>query len=180
LLAWSLPIPAHVSSISGELMKFNYGHSMLGFFHYMCGLPGHPRCEQMVQTGIAVSSGVTSVPMCFVHLPPACGPGVMQGRMGLLAALAMPPTMGSRFEVCYSIHCFTMQSVSYSKRDFDIFWPGCCDITISSSFYHFLYYKCITLAILRHKHETHFIGCTKCGSKGFLEKSKVLVKGHTK
>jgi hypothetical protein len=45
---------------------------------------------------------------------------------------------------------------SYSKRDFDIFWSGCCYITKFSSFHHFLYYKCITLAILRHKHETHF------------------------
>jgi hypothetical protein len=37
--------------------------------------------------------------MRFVHLPPARGSGVMQGRTGLFAALAMPPTIGSRFEV---------------------------------------------------------------------------------
>ena len=69
---------------------------------------------------------------------------------------------------------------SYSKRDFDIFWSGCCDITKSSSFYHFLCYKCITLAILKHRHETHFIVCTKYGSKGISEKFTVLVKEQTK
>jgi hypothetical protein len=77
------------------------------------------------------------------------------------------------------IHWYYMYK-SYSKRDFDIFSSGCCDITTLSSFYHFLCYKCITLAILRHKHETHFIVCIKYGSKGIIEKFKVLVKGHTK
>jgi hypothetical protein len=37
--------------------------------------------------------------MRFVHLPPACGSGVMWGRMGLLAALAMLPAIGSLFKV---------------------------------------------------------------------------------
>src|ERR1700679_1167742 len=69
---------------------------------------------------------------------------------------------------------------SYAKRDFVIFGSGCCDITKSNSFRHFLCYKCITLAILRHQHETHSIVCTKYGSKGITEKFKVLVKGHTK
>jgi hypothetical protein len=53
----------------------------------------------MAQTGIAASLGVTSVPMRFVRLPPACGSEEMQGQTGILAALAMPPTIGSRFEV---------------------------------------------------------------------------------
>ena len=53
----------------------------------------------MAQTGIAASLGVTSVPMHFVRLPPACGSEEMQGQMGILAALAMPPTIGSWFEV---------------------------------------------------------------------------------
>ena len=51
----------------------------------------------MAQTGIAASLGVTSVPMRFVRLPPACGSEEMQGQMGILAALAMPPTIGLRF-----------------------------------------------------------------------------------
>ena len=53
----------------------------------------------MAQTGIAASLGVTSVPMRFVRLPPVCGSEEMQGQTGILAALAMPPTIGSRFEV---------------------------------------------------------------------------------
>ena len=53
----------------------------------------------MAQTGIAASLGVTSVPMRFVRLPPACGSEEMQGQTGILAALAIPPTIGSRFEV---------------------------------------------------------------------------------
>ena len=69
---------------------------------------------------------------------------------------------------------------SHSKRDFDIFWSGCCDIAKSSTFYHFICYKCIPLAILRHRHETHSIVCTKCESKGIMEKFTVLMKGHTK
>jgi hypothetical protein len=69
---------------------------------------------------------------------------------------------------------------SYSKRDFDIFWSGCCDITKLTYFYHFLCYKCIQLAILRHRHETHFIVCTQYGSKGISEKFTVLAKGHIK
>src|ERR1700733_8747074 len=64
---------------------------------------------------------------------------------------------------------------SQSKRDFDIFWSGCCNITKSSTFYHFLCYKCISLEILGHKHETHSIVCTKCESKEITEKFKVLV-----
>ena len=43
----------------------------------------------MAQTGIAASLGVTSVPMRFVCLPPACGSEEMQGQMGILAALAI-------------------------------------------------------------------------------------------
>ena len=54
----------------------------------------------MAQTGsIAASLGVTSVPMRFVRLPPACGSEEMQGQTGILAALAIPPTIGARFEV---------------------------------------------------------------------------------
>src|SRR5882762_7816219 len=60
------------------------------------------------------------------------------------------------------------------------FWSGCCDITKLSAFYHFLCYKWITLAILRHKHETHSIVCIKCESKGIIEKFTVLVKEHKK
>ena len=69
---------------------------------------------------------------------------------------------------------------SYSKRDFGIFWSGCCDITKSSTFHRFLCFKCIQLAILRHRHETHSIVCIKCESKEIVEKFKVLVRGHTK
>ena len=69
---------------------------------------------------------------------------------------------------------------SHSKRDFDIFWSGCCDIAKSSIFYHCICYKCIPLAILRHRHETHSIVCTKYESKGIIEKFTVLMKGHTK
>jgi hypothetical protein len=43
-----------------------------------------------------------------------------------------------------------------------------------------IHHKCIALAILWHKHETHFIVCTKYESKGIPEKFKVLVKGYTK
>ena len=48
----------------------------------------------MAQTGIAASLGVTSVLMHFVCLPLACGSEEMRGQTGILAALAMPPTIG--------------------------------------------------------------------------------------
>ena len=70
-LVSSSSIPARVSSISGELVKFNYGHSMSGFFllHVVSlAIPdASKRLKQVLQ------SRVTSVPMRFVHLPPACG-----------------------------------------------------------------------------------------------------------
>ena len=59
------------------------------------------------------------------------------------------------------------------NETFDIFWSGCCDITKLTSVHHFLCHKCITLAILWHKHETHSIVCTKCGSKGITQKFTV-------
>jgi len=34
--------------------------------------------------------------------------------------------------------------------------------------------------ILRHRHETHSIVCTKYESKGIIEKFTVLMKGHIK
>jgi hypothetical protein len=67
----------------------------------------------------------------------------------------------------------------YSKRDFDIFWSGCCDITKFSYFYCFFCYKRITLAILRDMHEIHIV-CTKCELKGIIENFMVLVREHTK
>ena len=69
---------------------------------------------------------------------------------------------------------------SHSKRDFDIFWSGCCDIAKSSTFYHFICYKCIPLAILRHRHETHSIVCTKYESKGIIRKFHSIDEGTYK
>jgi hypothetical protein len=77
------------------------------------------------------------------------------------------------------IHCSFMYE-SHSKRDFDIFWSGCCDITKLGTFYHLICYECIPLVILRHRDGIHSIVCTKYESKGIIEKFKVLMKGHTK
>src|ERR1700733_642729 len=69
---------------------------------------------------------------------------------------------------------------SHSKRNFDIFWSGCCDIAKSCTFYHFTCYKCIPLAILRHRHETHSIVCTKYESKGIIRKFHSIDEGTYK
>jgi DNA-directed RNA polymerase subunit RPC12/RpoP len=69
---------------------------------------------------------------------------------------------------------------SLSRRDYNIFWGGCCDIAKSSPFECFLYYKRIPSAILRHKYETLSIVCIECGSKRITKKFNVMVERDAK
>jgi len=93
-LALSSSIPACVSNISGELAKFAYGHSTSEFFRYLTIPDASKQPKQVLQ-----------YLRCHIGADALCAFATSMwfrsdaGTNGLLAALAMPPAIGSWFKV---------------------------------------------------------------------------------
>ena len=68
---------------------------------------------------------------------------------------------------------------SQSKRDFNIFLGGYCDIVKSSLSHHLLCYPDLPSETLRHNLQTVSIVCKHNGSKGIIKKFNLLVEKDT-